>query len=227
MNEKLKKRAGMYIKDEKYYPSVTQILKVIDKPALRYWYGKQVYEATALNPELSEQEALAYPYKVSESAKDRGTAVHDIVEAYKNIGDVVGQEGPFQEYAKAFQDFVNEYDIEVVENEKTVYSEKYRYAGTLDLLVKIKGKLTIIDVKTGKDIYPEAHLQVSAYKQALSEDGIEVEDTAILLLQDDGKYKYEKAKDKFQGFLACKFIWESLNEELLKKAGVPISERLL
>lgn len=222
MNSKSTKRAGMYLLDGKYYPSVTQILSVIDKPALRIWFGKQVYLATALHPELTEQQALAEPYKQNETAKSRGTAVHDIVEAYENTGKVAGLEGPFKGYAQAFQKWVADNKVEVVEHERTVFSNKYGYAGTLDLLVKINNsdRLTLIDVKTGKDIYNEAHLQVSAYRQALLEDGVELQGSAILLLQEDGTYKYEVGKDKLSGFLACKTLWESLNEELMKKANI-------
>lgn len=227
MNDKSTKRAGMYLINNKYYPSVTQILSVIDKPALRIWFGKQVYMATSLNPAISEQEALAEPTKQSTTAKSRGTAVHDIVEAYENTGKVAGLEGPFQGYARAFESWINSNDIKVVGHEQTVKSEKYHYAGTLDLLVEVNGKLTLIDVKTGKDIYPEAHLQVSAYKQALSEDGTELQGAGILLLQEDGTYKYEQAKDKLKTFLACKVLWEGLNEELIAKANVELSKNLL
>jgi hypothetical protein len=227
MNDKSTKRAGMYLINNKYYPSVTQILSVIDKPALRIWFGKQVYMATSLNPAISEQEALAEPTKQSTSAKGRGTAVHDIVEAYENTGKVAGLEGPFQGYARAFESWINSNDIKVIGHEQTVKSEKYHYAGTLDLLVEVNGNLTLIDVKTGKDIYPEAHLQVSAYKQALSEDGTELQGAGILLLQEDGTYKYEQAKDKLKTFLACKVLWEGLNEELIAKANVELNKRLL
>lgn len=227
MNDKSTKRAGMYLINNKYYPSVTQILSVIDKPALRIWFGKQVYMATSLNPAISEQEALAEPTKQSTSAKSRGTAVHDIVEAYENTGKVAGLEGPFQGYARAFESWINSNDIKVIGHEQTVKSEKYHYAGTLDLLVEVNGKLTLIDVKTGKDIYPEAHLQVSAYKQALSEDGTELQGAGILLLQEDGTYKYEQSKDKLKTFLACKVLWEGLNEELIAKANVELNKNLL
>ena len=227
----------MYWVNDKAYPSVTQILTIIDKPALRYWFGKQVYEAMAVNPNLTEQEALATPYKLRDSAKDRGTAVHDIVEAWENTGKVVGLEGPFKGYAQAFQLWIDSNQIKLVEHERTVISEKYRFAGTLDLLVTINGfKLpTLIDIKTGKDLYPEVHLQLSAYEQALLETGYEIdgkklttlEGTGALLLMEDGTYKFEVGKDKFKEFLACKTIWEGLNEDLMAKADLPRQKELV
>jgi len=53
--------------------------------------------------------------------------------------------------------------------EQVVYSEKHRYAGTLDLLAEVNGVLTVVDWKTGKAVYSEAHLQNAAYRQAVRE----------------------------------------------------------
>jgi hypothetical protein len=41
----------------------------------------------------------------------------------------------------------------------------------LDLLAKVNGKLAVIDWKTGKYVYNEAHLQNAAYRQAIREMG--------------------------------------------------------
>jgi hypothetical protein len=229
MNGKNTKRAGLYYIENSYYPSVTQIIGILAKPALTYWFGKQVYQVMALNPELTEQQALAAPYQVSETAKGRGTAVHDIVEAWEHTSRVVGQEGPYAGYAQAFQLWVDHNQVKLVEHERTVVSKEFRFAGTLDLLVMIDGfkKPTLIDIKTGKDLYPEVHLQLSAYKQALKEDGVEVEGTAALLLMEDGTYKFEVGKDKFKEFLACKTIWDGLNEELMSKANEAQQKELI
>lgn len=210
----------MYWIADKAYPSVTQIIGILDKPALRYWFGKEVYRAMAIDPTLGEQEALAAPYKVSDTAKGRGNAVHDIVEAWEGTGRVVGQEGPFKGYAQAFQSWVDLHQVSLVEHERTVFSDIHRYAGTLDLLVRFNDaeKPTIIDIKTGKDLYPEVHLQLSAYRVALEESAVPIAGTAALLLQEDGTFKFEVGKDKFKEFMACKTIWDGLNEDLMQKA---------
>ncbi len=213
------RRGGFYWIEGRPYVTVTTILKVIAKPALRWWYGKEVYLAMVADPTLSQKEALAAPYQTSKTAMGRGTAVHDIVEAWKNIDKVVGQEGAYQGYAKAFQKWLGDNRVEIVENERTVISEKHKYAGTLDILAKINSDElpTIVDVKTGKDLYPEVHLQLSAYREALKEQGIETEGTAALLLKEDGTYKYETGSNKFEAFLAAKTLYEGLNAEKLEK----------
>jgi hypothetical protein len=216
-DKKNQRRAGCYWLDGKPYLSVTEILKVIDKPALRYWYGKMVYLEMAKDPTLSEKEALAAPYKKSKEAITRGQAVHSIVEAWKNI-DILLEDNDYKGYAQAFRSWLVDNHITVLENERTVVSDKYNYAGTLDLLVQKNGRKVplIVDVKTGKDLYPEVHLQLSAYKQALEEMGKQA-DTAALLLSEDGTYKFETGKDKFREFYACMVLYRGMNEDKLER----------
>ena len=225
-NLKNNKRGGFYWKGDKPYVSVTEVLKAIDKPALRYWTGEQVYNAMVVNPNLSKAEALAAPYKTSEKAKSRGSTVHSIVEAFEHGNKVEDQHilEEFKGYAKAFYQWAGLDKVKVVEHEKTVFSEKYQYAGTLDLIVSLEENHDpfVIDVKTGKGIYQEAFLQVSAYRNALDELGIKTSGIGILLLMENGDYKFEMSTNtetKFKGFLACRDLWIALNEEMLKKVG--------
>lgn len=213
------RRGGFYWLGEKPYPSVTNIIGILDKPSLRYWFGREVYRAMVADPTLSEQQALSKPYEISESAKDRGSTIHSIVEAWRQkqvYVDNVPQ--PFRGYAQAFYSWVKENHTEIVEHERTVVSKEHGYAGTLDLLIKLNGnKLPLVaDVKTGKDIYDEAWLQLSAYRQALAEEGIKTAGIAVVLLQENGSYKFEHhAEDYLPEFLACKTIWEWINREEL------------
>jgi PD-(D/E)XK nuclease superfamily len=211
------KRGSYYWLGDVPYVSVTEVLKVLDKPALQRWYGKQVYLAMLANPALSESEALAAPYKISDDAKARGTTIHDIVEAWQhNQTYIDGIPEKYRGYATAFYRWVEDYDATLVEHERSVASRKYGYAGTLDLLVTLNGsgKLVLIDVKTGKDVYVEALLQTSAYRQAIKEEGVEVVGTGVLVLADDGTYKFQRSEaDLFRQFFACKVLWDFLNSE--------------
>lgn len=215
------RRGGFYWINKKPYVSVTQILKCIAKPQLRYWFGKQVFLAMTKDPTLSEQEALASPYKVNTKAKARGTTIHSIVEAYKKTGTKIDKTlKEYQGYTNAFHKWVEDNKLKIKENEKTVISKTHKYAGTLDLLVARNGETWIIDVKTGKDIYLEAHLQLSAYKHALEEDkGIKVDRMGVLLLQEGGTYKFEESEDNIEAFLATQKLWYFLNKEDCEKVG--------
>lgn len=224
---KIKNRRGQfYWKGGKPYVSVTNVLRVIDKPALRYWFGKQVFLAMTKNPEMSEGEAMSAPYAKSDKAKARGTTVHSIVEAYKKEGTIIEKVlEPYKGYAQAFYKWVDDNKVEVLESEKTVISETHGFAGTLDLKVKVNGKVKIIDIKTGKDIYTEAFLQLSAYKHALIEDSKDkIDGMGVLLLSENGTYKYEEAPDDFEVFLACQKLWYFLNKEDCEKTGYEYKE---
>jgi len=225
---KNEKRGGMYWKGTQAYPSVTQILSVIDKPTLRHWYGRQVFYAMLANPNLSEKQAMSAPYEISSKAKDRGSTVHSIVEAFENGNKVKLTSIPteYRGYAKAFYRWVEQMKITILQHERTIFSEQHKYAGTLDLVVQMgeekPPKLYVIDVKTGKDIYSEAFMQIAAYRAALAESKLNVQGVGVILLGKEGEYKFEAMEDtevKFNGFLACKKIWEALNEEMLRKVA--------
>jgi hypothetical protein len=200
---------------------VTSCLEILAKPALQYWYGKQVYLAVNANPGMSEKEALNAPYQISEDAKSRGTTIHSIVEAYKHSHEYIdGVPEQFRGYAQAFYKWTEDNHVEVVEHERTVVSREFGYAGTLDLLAKINGSELpiVVDIKTGKSIYPEAFLQLSAYRQALKEEGVEVGGVAVLLLQEDGSYQYQFTTNHYlRQFTACKILYEWLNREDIEK----------
>ena len=215
MDLKKTKRGSFYWHQNQPYASVTNVLKVIDKPALRYWFGKEVYWAVVNEPSIELKAALNAPWKSSGSAKARGTAVHKIVEDFTVTGKVeVPQK--YRGYASAFRKWVQEYNADLMEREKTIFNHAEKYAGTLDLLVNINNTPAIIDIKTGKDIYPESGLQLSAY---LHGENVMAERIGVCLLQEDGNYKFEWMKDNFPIFLHAKKLWEWANEEDLLKVN--------
>jgi hypothetical protein len=215
------RRAGFYWVDQIPYVSVTNVLKVIDKPALRYWFGREVYLAMVKNPSMAEKEALSAPYVKSQAAATRGSAVHKIVEEFKQSQEHLKTiDDPYKPYAQAFYNWVEDNHIAFVENERTVISKKYGYAGTCDLIVKKNGDgVWLCDVKTGKDIYLESHIQLSAYKKALEENGVKIDRMGVILLKDTGTYKFEEVDECFDIFLACKTLWQFLNKEDCEKLG--------
>jgi hypothetical protein len=211
------RRGGCYFIDGKPYISVTNILETIDKPAIRWWFGKQIYLAMVKEPTLSEQEAMSSPYDTSDTAKSRGTAVHSIVEVWRQNDIKIDTIPELQPYADAFYKWLQDVKPEKIESEKTIVNLKEGYAGTLDLLAKINGEPCIIDVKTSKDgeTYREAFLQVSAYLGAMPE----IKRGFVLGLGANGKYTFKEVDVDLEAFLACKKLYEYLNKEDLKKIG--------
>jgi hypothetical protein len=218
------RRGGFYWLNGLPYVSVTTVLKVLDKPSLMYWAKREVYRACLVNPSISEDDAIRAPEVTSAKACSRGTTVHSLVENYKKGEDYLNNVDEFfKPYAKAFDNFVREHQVEVIENERSVVSTKYGYAGTLDLLARIgpEKKVYLLDIKTGKDVYPEAFIQLSAYKQALHEAGVEVDAMAVVLLKTGpngnptGTYKFEQGEPCLKVFLAAMKIWKWKSAELI------------
>jgi hypothetical protein len=223
MGEKMTKvigrRGGIYFEGNKQYVSVTHVLsEVLRKKPLEYWFGQQVYYAMLKDPSLDERTALAAPYKISESAADRGTTIHSLAESYKTSGkiiDTVPQQ--FKGYATALYKWIDDFKPVFIENEKRVFNDQHGYAGSLDAIIELNGKRLVLDLKTNKDgnVYTEAHLQVSAYINCLPD----IDGGIIVALGEDGNYSHQTCKDGFTAFIHALELYKFLNQDKLKKLG--------
>jgi genome maintenance exonuclease 1 len=187
-------------------PSVTGANNVLDKAALIPWAERMGAEgALRLEREgkLSDTpiENAVYAmrsYGEGAGAKrdegaERGTSIHEALRDFCEAGQVPSLSNwPLEHrgYVKALCRFLLKNDPEPVLVERVVGSVKHKYAGRLDLLARIKGKLKLIDLKssTGKArVFREAHVQTAGYDLALPECGIELAETPIIVaLGEDG-----------------------------------------
>ncbi len=219
--EKSDRRNGFYFINEKPYPSVTTILQAIAKPQLIYWAAKTAARAALANPGLSESEAAGAIYSKRDTAGKLGTTVHSFVEAWKNnhTPDLTGIDAPYIPYAKAFLSFVEKGLFTFLEHEKTVFSSKHGFAGTLDIIAKDKdGNLWVLDVKTSNDVYPEMGLQLAAYKEALEEmTGQPIKKTAIIHLKEDTTFSLVEMDEPFEAFLHVKGLYEWMEADKIEE----------
>ena len=193
-------------------PSVTTILGVIAKPALIPWAAQRERESVIAavkrayddSTELGErpdaelfmelvaaeiEKEKAYRATLRKAAKI-GTQVHERIE-WEFLGELKRERSddpPPLESAEAERSFGRASDwrkatkLKVIDTERMVASLHGQYAGTLDALVKVGGKVGILDFKTGKRVYEEAYLQSCAYRLALAEEGIKTQTGWIVLL---------------------------------------------
>ena len=54
--------------------------------------------------------------------------------------------------------------------ERRIVNRDHRYAGTVDAIARIGGKLGVLDIKTSQSIYRDYNLQTSAYMDALKNE---------------------------------------------------------
>lgn len=212
--------------------SVTGITGILNKPALVYWSANVGAEAAAelLTPgmtideinkaEICQAIRSAHRQKASTTA-DIGTQVHEWIEAYidSSFGLCDSPADPVNEHIKnsvnQFLAWEEENEVEWLVAEQRIYSRKYGYAGTMDSEAIVKGKFTLVDLKTGSGIYPEMFMQVAAYAKARQEEnGQKHDQLCILRIPRDGdsfEYVVDKRINKhFKGFLGCRaaYLWK-------------------
>jgi len=133
------------------------------------------------------------PYKVRDSAADIGTVCHALVEehVHKALGNEEFKALDRLEYSpltmevaeKAFNAYLQwekSANIEYIRAELQLVSNEYKYGGTIDIVAKLDGKLTIIDLKTSKGVYPDHKIQIGAYRN-LYEETFEQRPEAFIL----------------------------------------------
>lgn len=205
------KRKGLYYGDGKTefakpLPSVTGILKVISKDALMFWYAKQAVLVALEDPSMSVKDIMSKTSLETRKAATRGTGVHNIFPKVIRGEEYKPYPEEYSGYIVGIEKFIADFKPEIIMADAIVWSDKYGYAGSLDIVAKINGRKVLLDLKTG-NTYPEHRLQLAAYKQALSEMGTEVDDTAVLLLKGDDVYQYILTNEPFDNFLKAKELW--------------------
>lgn len=226
---------------DRLLPSVTNILGAVPKPALIPWAAKLertacTTAAATLYEELASTRQ-AYPKawylaaletrlgqvkahtRALEQAGDIGTQAHRLIEwtLRTAIGAAAGPKPVISDAAQwafmAFEDWAKSVRLKPVLIEQVVYSTVHGYAGTMDFLARVNGVLTLVDIKTGKAIYPEASLQSAAYRVALEEMGYLRPAACIVRLpkvETDPAFEVRDvppAADLLPVFLAVKQLW--------------------
>lgn len=172
----------IYRVGDRIVPGTTTILGVINKPMLMGWAVGQAmgFIENAIRPGQSYdeiqlkqiiEEAGKAHYKKSKTAADMGNIVHEWIAKH------IAEENPTRPVNKSclnaidqFLKWEKEHNVRFLESEKVLYSIEQNYAGTMDFMAEVDGKVMIGDFKTSKAIYDEYWLQVAAYEQAYREE---------------------------------------------------------
>lgn len=233
-DEKSLRVDGIYTHPETGRPhiSVTNIIdNTIAKPALLIWRSNMALEALSLNPDwltMDTKEARKnvndYIKAYTDQAKERGSRVHSLVEAYLKGANPVPLEGD-QGYLTALNRWMDKRQAKIMDTEATVYHST-GYAGTMDIIAHVNGdsRPTIIDLKSG-GVWPEHLIQAAAYREAVEEAlGTECVGVEVVGIGQDGTYKTLRAtRDEsllhYAAFQGAKTIYEVRNHKKLAKLG--------
>lgn len=220
----VRKRGDYYYYNGKVYPAVTAILSVIAKPALVPWAVRQACEAIWSDPETCNSYERVYAAVMArrDHGASKGTTIHSLAESLERGGEIVVEDLPesIRGYGVAFREFVARERPQVLFTEANCYSDRYGYAGTIDLIAVLSDGLTYLcDYKTGKEVYREAALQIEAYRNtdfilprgdATPVELPQIHKTAIVLLRPDGTHEFREVRGDLSTFLAAKTLWEAL-----------------
>ncbi len=152
--------------------------------------GLAIPSVTTLMEPLSKKVYGTIDPAVLEAAAQRGTEVHNACENYAAFG-IEDIRPEYQGYLDAFKRWCDTFKPEFLGTEVRVYHKILRYAGTADILCKVKGATTLIDLKTTSSLqYMLCGVQLEGYDRAFDSHGVKIEDRAILHLERGGMYGY-------------------------------------
>lgn len=181
-----------YTRNGNYYPSVTSILQYMPKGKFfENWLKDVGHNADVIVRKAAEE----------------GTQVHDAIEKYLQ-GEKISflNEDGYSKYSLdvwkmilKFQDFWETYKPTLVESEIHLFSDKYMFAGTCDLVLEINGEKWLLDIKTSNSLHVSQDLQLAAYAQAWNELYEEKIDRIGILWMKSSKRGVDKEGNKIQG----------------------------
>jgi len=220
-----------YVVNNKVVPSVTGICgNGVPKPELVNWlvytplneFKKLIKDRLVNNLSIDDVE-LARIQKIASSKTNAikedagliGSTVHELIESFLKGKPTIKPSDPkVSNCWHLFLNWWNKSKYKVVDLEKKLYSKKWDYAGTLDLVVKDeKNHLVLIDIKTSKFISFDYALQLNAYKVAYEEETKQKIRKALIvrLPKDASEIEFRNiplTKDLFKSFVGAKFIWQ-------------------
>ena len=171
------------------YPSITTVL------------GKQPGKQKGLQ-EWRERVGVAQAQIISGKAARRGSVFHNIVENYlqdEDISDFKQQNFMAWCMFGEMKSHLDEKINQVVLQEQTMFSSKFKVAGRCDLIGVYKDKLSVVDFKTTTKTKKEEwiddyFIQCAAYASMYEEHtGEPVEDVVIMMVAEDGEVQlFEK-----------------------------------
>jgi hypothetical protein len=161
---------------EPLLPSVTSIIGALDKPALPRWAAieaaKYAVENRAFLAQFSDEEQVkrikGAPWSKSDKAANAGTDTHGVMERIAKREPITFIQAGTEHAVRSVAEFWLEFRPRPIMVERTVVNATIGYAGSFDLIAEIagNGRTAMIDLKTGKNAYPDTALQLAAYGRA-------------------------------------------------------------
>lgn len=175
------------LQDGTRVPGTTTVTGLLDKPQLIAWanrLGLEGIDSTQYRDSMAGIGTLAHAMARSELA---GQPLSEDLSEYS------AKEVDLAENALIkFLDWRKAHEFKPILTEGPLVSEQYRYGGTIDAYGILDGKPALIDLKSGKGIYPEMVYQLAAYRQLLLEHNHPVDNVRIVRIGRDEQEGFEE-----------------------------------
>lgn len=179
------------------YPSVTEILKVLEKPYYDRWRSR-----------VGHREAD----KIASEAQAFGSRLHSAAQKVA-WGLDAAVERDMRPYAAAVRSWLDGFVLDVLGTEVELVSPERKFGGTLDLYCQLKdGSYAVVDFKTTSQLTREHGLQTCAYAVLLRDAGHTVNRRIVLRVkrEEPGAYYarvYRDHREDFEAWEACLALW--------------------
>lgn len=199
-----------------WYPSVTSILNILDKPALKNWHIEQhlktVWDLGEDLADVTDYDEFLKLVKIEterrlDEAPKAGSDIHKVIEQYLFTGSyplLPIERSIVEGVEKAIKE--NCGDFEKIEKEKYFINSGDGYAGQIDLVVYTPTEFWVIDFKSkqfankfkpGKMAYPDHIRQLAAYARPLLQDSKQrdVQTANIFICLETGEINFHPHSD--------------------------------
>ena len=166
------------------FPSVTAITKIVANQSLDRWKQNQMLEACVNNPIVGGENQEEYGDKMRQFAQKKmvdarafGSLYHNAIDELNKTGFLDNKYDEIKPYVKYYIQWTRDHSVSFIDTEFVCVNEKLGYAGQVDGLAIVDGKLTLLDYKT-QDVKEDAKgnlkpnyydswvWQLAAYKNA-------------------------------------------------------------
>ncbi len=144
------------------YPSVTAITKIVANPSLDRWKQNQMLNACVNCPIESGEKVEHYEAKMRESAQRKmvdarafGSLFHSAIDELNTTGYLDERYEEVRPFVKHYLEWSRDNRVSIVDTEFVCVNQQLGYAGQVDGLAIVNGKLTLLDYKT-QDVKKDA-----------------------------------------------------------------------
>lgn len=222
-----------YRLDRRRFISTTTLIDAaVPKPALFRWHEDRGAEGATIAYQMGELEGV-HPEDSGERvrllglgadaaknrAASRGLDVHTILEDWareQRIPALADHPVEHRGYVQACARFLIAHRPEPVAVEQITCHQELGYAGRIDLIADIDGRRVVVDYKTSKAIWMEAHIQNVAYQAAERRQGERIDGGLIVRLGEDGTFEAVECRATDEQWHALVGWYEALRD--LKRA---------